>query len=143
MRHPLATLALFLLTPLPFALAQPPVASASPATAPVATPAPAPLVEDPAVTARALQIYSQMRAGKVDETLFTKQMQAAVTPELLAQNKPMFDSLGDPKELKLQAADKMDQGTNYTYLAIFPAAQFHITLFITTEGKIGGYFLKP
>ena len=91
----------------------------------------------------ALKIYAQMRAGKVDSALLTPEMAAAATPEILAQTKPMFDTLGDPKQLKLESAEKLPKGTSYLYLATFPTAQFHISLFITPEGKVGGYRLKP
>ena len=107
------------------------------------------LAEDPAVTAMALKIYAEMRTGKVDPALLTPEMAAAATPEILAGMKPMFDTLGDPKQLKLESAEKVEKteksagGTSYLYLAVFPAAQFHISLFITPDGKVGGYQLKP
>ena len=91
----------------------------------------------------ALKIYGQMRAGKVDAALLTPEMAAAATPDILAGMKPMFDTLGDPKQLKLESVEKLAKGTSYLYLAIFPAAQFHISLFITQDGKVGGYRLKP
>ena len=133
-----ATLAFLLLTPP--ALQQAPPAANAPVPA---ADAPAAPVEDPAVTALALKIYAQMRAGKVDTTLLTPEMNTAATPEILAQMKPMFDTLGDPKTLKLEAGEKLGKGMSYLYLAIFPTAQFHITLFITEDGKVGGYKLKP
>ena len=114
----------------------PPAAQAT--TASAAAPA-----ADPGVTAMALKIYAQMRAGKVDHDLLTPEMNTASTPEILAQTKPMFDTLGDPKELRLVSSEKLAKGTNYLYLAIFPTAQFHISIFITPEGKVGGYYLKP
>ena len=103
---------------------------------------PAGSAEATAVTAMALKIYAQMRAGKVDAALLTPEMNAAATPEILAQTRPMFDTLGDPKELRLESIEKLAKGTNYFYIAIFPTAQFHISLFITPEGKVGGYLLK-
>ena len=124
------------------ALSPPTPSQSAAAPPPPAASAPAP-VENSAITAMALKIYAQMRAGKVDDALLTRQMQAAATPELLAQTKPMFDTLGDPKDLKLEAVTKIGDATNYTYLAIFPTAQFHISILITPEGKVGGYLLKP
>ncbi len=114
---------------------------AAPNTAPAgAVAAPA---ADPAITAMALKIYAQMRTGKVDSDLLTPEMNAAATPEILAQTKPMFDTLGDPKELRFVSAEKLPKGINYLYLAVFPNAQFHIGILITPEGKVGGYYLKP
>ena len=119
---------------------QTPPPPSSPAATPIAPPT---LVADPAVTAMALKIYAQMRTGKVDPELLTPEMNKAATPEILAQTKPMFDTLGDPKELRLEGIEKLPKGINYVYLAVFPAAQFHISLFITPEGKVGGYYVKP
>ena len=84
-----------------------------------------------------------MRAGKVDPTLFTPDMNALLTPEILAQNKPLLDQLGDLKSLKLESVTRLSSGTSYIYLAIFPTAQFHLSLLLTPAGKIGGYQLKP
>ena len=114
----------------------------SPAAAPAAASTEA-LKEDPAVTALALTIYKQMRVGKVDPALLSDQMQKALTPEALAQNKPMFDQLGDPTRLVLQKKDTVAEGTRWEYLATFAAAQFHVDIFVNKAGKVGGYFLKP
>lgn len=99
--------------------------------------------EDPAVTSLALKIYGQMRAGKVDAALLSEQMQKAMTPEALAQNKPMFDQLGDPTKLTLEKKETVALGTKWEYLATFAAAQFHVDIFVDTAGKVGGYLLKP
>jgi 3-oxoacyl-ACP reductase-like protein len=109
-------------------------------SAPAAAPAP---VEDPTVTALARKIYTQMRAGKIDGSLMTKQMNEGLTPAVLAEKKPIFDQLGEPTKLTLQQAEKLSQGTRYTYLAEFAAAQLHVKIFIDNEGKVAGYFLAP
>ena len=114
----------------------------SPAVAPSATTMEAPK-EDPAVTALALKIYQQMRAGKVDPALLSEQMQKAMTPEALAANKPMFDQLGDPSKLLLEKKETVAQGTKWEYLATFAAAEFHVDILVDATGKVAGYFLKP
>ena len=100
-------------------------------------------VEDPAATALARKIYTQMRAGAVDPALLTPQMQAGLKPEVLAQQKPVFDQLGDPTKLEFEKVETLPQGKTHTYLATFAAAQLHVSIFITSDGKVGGYFLKP
>ncbi len=114
----------------------------SPAAAPAPTTREAPR-EDPDVTALVLKIYRQMRAGKVDPALLSDEMGKSFTPEALAQNKPMFDQLGDPTKLVLEKKDTIPQGTRWEYLATFPAAQFHVDILIDNTGKVAGYFLKP
>jgi len=109
-------------------------------------PAPATKVEaakeDPAVTALALKIYGQMRAGKVDEALMTDEMNKALSPEVLAQTKPMFDQLGDPVKLTLESSDKSAEGVRWVYLAVFATAQLHVKIYVMKDGKVGGYALS-
>ena len=112
------------------------------AAAPVVTAAEAPK-EDPAVTALALKIYQQMRAGKVDPALLSDRMQKAMTPDALATNKPMFDQLGDPTKLVLEKKEMLEQGTKWEYLATFAMAQFHVDILVDKDGKVAGYLLKP
>ena len=114
------------------------------AQTPVSPPAQAAVAkEDPAVTALALKIYGQMRAGKIDESLLTEQMNKALTPAVLGQTKPMFDQLGDPIKLTLETADKTAAGTRWVYLAVFATAQLHVDIYVMSDGKVGGYRLAP
>jgi hypothetical protein len=118
-----------------------------PPQTPAAVPAPATQTEapkeDPAVTALALKIYGQIRAGKVDETLLTPDMNKALGPDVLAQYKPVFDQLGSPSKLTLEASNKLANGTEWVFLAAFATAQLHVKIFITPDGKVGGYLLAP
>ena len=116
--------------------------------APSQSPAPAPAKveaakEDPAVTALALKIYGQMRAGKVDASLMTEEMNKGLSPAVLAQTKPMFDQLGDPLKLTLEDAVRTPTGTTWVYLAEFATAQLHVHIYVMTDGKVGGYRLAP
>jgi len=99
--------------------------------------------EDPAVTALALKIYAQIRTGKVDESLLTGAMNTELGPAVLAQYKPVFDQLGDPQKLTLESSEKSATGASWVYLAVFAAAQLHVHIFITPDGKVGGYRLAP
>jgi hypothetical protein len=98
--------------------------------------------EDPAVTALALKIYDQMRAGKVDAALLTDSMNHALSPDALAQQKPIFDQLGEPMKLTLEISSKVADGTSWKYLAVFATAQLHVTIVVMTDGKVGGYALS-
>ena len=97
--------------------------------------------EDPAVTALALKIYSQMRAGKVDETLLNDTMNKELSPMALALQKPIFDQLGNPVKLTLEKSGKTQYGTRYVYLAVFATAQLHVDIYVMSDGKVGGYAL--
>jgi hypothetical protein len=115
-------------------------AQAPAAPAPAATTAPV-SKEDPAVTALALKIYAQMRAGKVDASLLTDAMSRELSPEALAQQRPIFDQLGDPVRLSLESSEKTRDGTRWVYLATFAMAQLHVTIYVMKDGRVGGYAL--
>jgi len=101
---------------------------------PQQTPAPTPAPqteaakEDPAITALALKIYSQMRAGKVEESLLTDTMNKELSPATLALTRPIFDQLGNPVKLKLESFEKTPYGNRWIYLAVFPTAQMHVNI---------------
>ena len=95
------------------------------------------------MTALARKIYGQMRAGKIDPSLLTDQMNAGMTPAALAQVKPVFDQLGDPTKLTVEKREAIAQGTVYQYLAEFPSAQLHVVIVIDKDGKVAGYRVTP
>ena len=97
--------------------------------------------EDGAVTALALKIYGQMRAGKVDEALMTPEMNKALAPDVLTAQKPIFDQLGDPVKLVLESRAETSAGTKWVYVATFAMAQLHVTIFVMKDGRVGGYDL--
>ena len=97
--------------------------------------------ENPAITALALKIYGQMRAGKVDETLLTDMMNKELSPMMLALQKPIFEQLGNPVKLTLESSDKTPYGMRWVYLAVFATAQLHVNIYVMADGKVGGYEL--
>lgn len=99
--------------------------------------------EDPAVTALARKVYTQMRAGGVDPALLSPQMASLLTSDALTKQKPVFDQLGDPTKLTLESRSTSAQGITWRYLADFPAAQLHVTISIGQDGKVAGYLLQP
>ena len=111
---------------------------------PKQTPAPAPQQqENPTVTALALKLYAQARAGHLDPALITPEMAQTLDPATLAEEKPIFDQLGDPTRIVFQAAEQHTKGTLYTYQVTFPTAQLHVKIFIHPDGKFAGYGLDP
>ena len=95
------------------------------------------------MTALALKMYTQARAGKVDASLMTEEMSQTFSPELLAQEKPIMDQLGDPTRLTFVSGERHTKGILWEYLAVFPAAQFHVKIFINKDGKFAGYGVSP
>lgn len=101
------------------------------------------LGEDPAVTALALKIYGQIRAGKVDEALLTEEMNKQLGPAALAQFKPIFEQLGDPRKLTLTTGTKTARGNLWVYQAVFAAAQLQVRILVAPDGRVAAYRLTP
>ena len=97
--------------------------------------------ENPAITALALKIYGQMRAGKVDSTLLSDEMNQELSPMRLALQRPVLEQLGNPLKLTLESTDKTQYGTRWVYLAVFATAQLQVTIYVMSDGKVGGYEL--
>jgi hypothetical protein len=64
-----------------------------------------------------------------------------MSPAILAQTKPLFDQLGDPVKWTLESGAKTGDGMRWVYVAKFAAAELHVTILITADGKVGGYAL--
>ena len=107
-----------------------------------ATPS-AKLPENPNVTALALKLYAQARTGKLDPELITPEIAQTLDPATLAEEKPIFDQLGEPTRILFESAEKHTKGTLYTYQVTFPAAQLHVKIFIHPDGKFAGYGFNP
>ena len=97
--------------------------------------------ENPAITALALKIYGQMRAGRVDQTLLSDEMNQELSPMRLALQRPILEQLGNPVKLTLESTDKTPYGTRWVYLAEFATAQLQVKIYVMSDGKVGGYEL--
>ncbi len=98
-------------------------------------------LENPAVTALTSTIYTQMRAGKIDQAMLTPALSDGLSPDTLAQNRPVFDKLGTPLRFSVEHREVILTGTKYDYLATFANEQMHVRVFVTPEGKVAGYDL--
>jgi D-alanyl-D-alanine carboxypeptidase len=108
-----------------------------------APPASGPVQDDPAVNALAMKIWDQMNSEKLDRSLLSPEMNAAMTPELLAQVASQLQGMGQLEKLRLLEKTAMNGGTNYVYDAQFSSGMHKIQIFMTADGKVGGYRLLP
>ena len=106
------------------------------------TTAAAPSKDDP-VTALVLKIYRQMMAGKVDPTLLTPEMNAALTPATLAQAQMLFQQLGEPTKVTMKTHAPSATGTSYVYTGTFTTGDFQVLIEINKAGQVSGYRLAP
>jgi len=114
----------------------------SAAAAPPAKPSPAASAED-AVTALVLKIYRQMMAGKVDSALITPEMNAALTPDTIAQAQALFQQLGEPAKLTMKMHMPSADGTSYVYTGTFTTGDFQVLIEVNKAGQVSGYRLAP
>ncbi len=101
-----------------------------------------PPAEDPSVSALVRKIFSQVRQGKVEKLLFTKDMNEVFRSQMpTVMNR--YGALGDLGALVLQGSSPENGGTKYTYLGTFAAGERHIEIFIGPRGKVAGYKIGP
>jgi hypothetical protein len=70
-------------------------------------------------------------------------MDAAMTPELLASGAQQFQPLGKLDSLALLEKTSINGGTKYLYEAHCSNGTHRIEIFITADGKVGGYRVVP
>jgi mannose-6-phosphate isomerase-like protein (cupin superfamily) len=102
----------------------------------------APSKDDP-VTTLVLKIYRQMMAGKVDPTLLTPEMNAALTPATLAQAQMLFQQLGEPSKVTMKTHTPSADGTSYVYTGTFTTGDFQVLIEVNKAGQVSGYRLAP
>jgi mannose-6-phosphate isomerase-like protein (cupin superfamily) len=102
----------------------------------------APPADDP-VTALVLKIYRQMMAGKVDPSLLTPEMNAALTPDTLVQAQILFQQLGEPSKLTMKMHMPSAGGTSYVYTGTFVTGDFQVLIDVNKAGQVSGYHLAP
>ncbi len=99
--------------------------------------------DDPTIHDLAMKMWDQMSSGKVDRSLLSPQMDAALTPELLSSAAPQLQALGKLQNLSLVEKTSPTGGTLYSYSAQFSSGTHKINIFITADGKVGGYRVLP
>jgi CubicO group peptidase (beta-lactamase class C family) len=99
--------------------------------------------DDPNVHSLAIKLWDQMSTGKPDRSLFTPEMNSAMTPELLANAQPGLQGLGRLESLSLIDRTSVKGGISYVYSAQFSTGTHKISIFIAPDGKVGGYRVLP
>jgi D-alanyl-D-alanine carboxypeptidase len=99
--------------------------------------------DDPTVHALALKMWDQFSSGKLDRSLLSPEMNAAMTTQLLDSAGPQLQSMGKLRSISLLEKTAMEKGTNYIYAAQFGTGDHKIQIFVTKDGKVGGYRLLP
>jgi mannose-6-phosphate isomerase-like protein (cupin superfamily) len=98
---------------------------------------------DESVVPLVLKIYRQKMAGKVDSTLLSAEMNAALTPDTLAQAQMLFQQLGEPAKLTMKMHMPSANGTSYVFAGSFKTGDFQVLVEINRAGQVSGYRLAP
>ncbi len=105
----------------------------------LATPVAQPNAEDRAVTERFRQALSSLLQGQIDRSQYTAQVNAALTPALLAQTAAQLKPLGTIAKIAYLGSDRTATGMRYSYNVTFSAGQTLTWQFVLdSTGKIAG-----
>jgi hypothetical protein len=123
---------------------EPPPAPAPPPLAPMpaqtaATPSP-----DPAMLARAKNEFAQLQSGKIDRTLLSTEMSAALTDDKVASVKSSIGSLGAPVSFEQQRSGTQGDVRYAVYLVTFTnGSKLDFLIGVDGQGKVAGMRLLP
>ena len=105
-----------------------------------ATPAPG---EDAAMTRLATSLLAQAQSGKVDRTLLSARMNAALTADLIAGVSSQLAPLGKPKAITFLRKADSDGYRSYVYRIVWDAVSLDESFAIDGDGKIAGWLFRP
>lgn len=112
----------------------------------VLMPLPAPIrpeEENPAITARVRQAVEWALTGKFDRSQLTPQMNAALTPAMVAQVAQGLHSLGKLQSLIYKGKRTLQGQAVYVYAAQFAHGNLNVFYTLDAQGKISGFLLRP
>lgn len=126
--------------------AMPAAAQTRPATPSVASASAAQPIppEDPAVTKRAMEWFQAFQSGSIDRTQLTDQVNAKLTPSMLASMKKQLIPLGVPTGIAYGGARDVKGDTVYRYVVVFPVGALQEYLSVDkVSHKISGVIFLP
>lgn len=96
---------------------------------------------EPKTTALLRAVLTDLAAGKADPARFTPQMNAALTPTVIAQSNQTLSTLGTLGALTFLKREDKDGLNLYRYRAVYGKTPVLCLLALTPDGKIAG--LRP
>lgn len=98
-----------------------------------------PAQQDP--TPLLLTIFHQLRSGTLDRSLLGPELSADTSADDLAQARAALTQFGEPTAIRVDERRTVATGMVYVYAATFPTGTFRVSIYITRDGKVGGYRL--
>jgi D-alanyl-D-alanine carboxypeptidase len=87
----------------------------------------------------ARKLFEDISSGKVDRSVLSPEMNAALTTAQLTQESKQFSALGHMTQMSLKESAQLGNGMYYDYLASFTGGTREILLSVTSEGKVSGF----
>ncbi len=104
-----------------------------------AVPSPAPNA-DPAITARAHALLEQAQSGQFDRAQFTPELNAALTPPVVAAVAQRLKPLGTPEHFVYTGKRVLGALTAYTYRLTWPSVSLDEFITLDKSGKLAGLY---
>jgi hypothetical protein len=97
--------------------------------------------EDPAITARAKNVWTQLIGEHPDRTQFTDSLNKALTPQVLAAAKQQISPLGEPRAWVYRGKTAHGTAMTYDYRVTFSTGMaLHVFMSVDADGKIAGFW---
>lgn len=98
---------------------------------------------NPQVTRLLRRTLTNLAAGKIDPKILTPQMQALLTPEVIAQSNQALASFGKLTTLSFLTRTEQNGLQVYRYRAIYGTTPVIMVMALTPDGKIAGLRPQP
>jgi len=101
--------------------------------------------EDSRTQALARKMFEGLSIGKPDRNILSREMNTALTSAQIAQSSKQLSALGHLIQMSMKQRSRMGNGSgvNYTYLGFFTGGVRQIQIFVTSEGRVGGFSIIP
>ena len=95
--------------------------------------------QDP--TPLVMTLFHQLREGTLDRSLLGPELSADTSADDLATAQAALAQLGEPTSVRIEERRAVVTGMVYVYAATFHTGTFRVSIYVTREGRVGGYRL--
>jgi D-alanyl-D-alanine carboxypeptidase len=91
------------------------------------------------------KLFEEISGGKVDRSVLSSEMNAALTTAQLTEASKQLSVLGHMIQMSLKERTQLGNGTAryYVYLAFFTGGTREVLITVTSEGKVSGFQVVP
>jgi hypothetical protein len=107
------------------------------------TATPPPLAEDPLIVLAIKQEFARMQLGRVDRTLYSRELNQVLTPDKVASFSKQLAPLGDAIRFAWRSTFAQGPDIGYQYAITCNHGSVLMTYVISAEGKEDGVLFNP